>query len=230
LEITIRGESSISISGKTSGKKWKKKSTATWSASIIAEPSPFGLRFKVAGGTQPVVTEVEAEGDCIWDLVQLHGDYMPKNLDIQAVVEVLRETLEGTWEYSCPGSTTYALVNPVFTVTGHLIVSLVSQTNAAAAVAVIANTSTTTVAKATTTVSKSTTVQVSNKLLTTSSAALLVASGSDEESPLATPALEIPTLQIESASTRKTYDYSAQLDMTVEREDTEILDPYETGF
>ena len=99
----------------------------------------------------------------------------------------------------------------------------VSQTNAAATITIIVNMSLTTIAKATT-------VQVSNKLLTMSSAALLVASGSDEESPLATPTLEIPTLQIESTSTRKTYDYSVQLDMMVERKDTEILDPYEMGF
>jgi len=178
---------------------------------------------------QPVVTEVEAEGDCIWDLVQLHGDYMPKNLNIQTVIKVLRESLVGTWEYLCLGSTTYTLVNPVFTVTSHLIVSLVSQTNAAA-VTIITNTSMTTVAKVTTIILKSTAMQVSNKLLTMSLAALLVACSSDEESPLATPALEIPTLQIKSTSTRKTYDYSTQLDMTVEHENTEILDPYETGF
>jgi len=154
--------------------------------------------------------------------------YIPKNLDIQAVVEVLRETLEGTWEYSCLDSTTYALVNPVFTVTSHLIVSLVSQTNAAA-ITIIVNTTIPSVAKVTTIVSKLTTVQV-NKLLTMSLAALLVMHGSNEESPLATPTLKIPTLQIKSASTRKTYNYSAQLNMMVEHKDTEILGPYETGF
>ena len=84
----------------------------------------------MSGGSELIVSEVEADGDCIWDLVQLHGSYLPKTVDIMSVVEALRQTLEGTWEYSCPGSTTYALTNPVFTVTGHLIVSLVSQSNA----------------------------------------------------------------------------------------------------
>lgn len=227
----VRGESSIRISGKTNHKKWKKRTTATWSASIVAEPSPFGLRLKVTGGAQPIVSEVEAEGDCHWDLVQLHSDYMPKSVDIMAVVETLRETLEGTWDYSCPGSTTYALINPVFTSTGHLIVSLTSQTNAAAAV--IANTSTTTttttITKATTVVSKSSTVQVSSKLLTTSSTALLVASGSDEESPLPTPALEMPTVRIDSTTATKGYGYSPSMDYKLGL-DAEEIEPYDTAF
>ncbi len=99
----VRGESSIRISGKTNHKKWNKRTTATWSASIVAEPSPFGLRLKVTGGAQPVVSQVEAEGDCLWDLVQIHSDYMPRSVDIMAVVDTLRETLEGTWD-SIPSS------------------------------------------------------------------------------------------------------------------------------
>lgn len=185
MEITVRGESSIKISGKTNHKKWKKKTTANWSVSIVAEPSPSGLRLKVTGGAQPVVSEVEAEGDCIWDLVHLHGNYMPKSVDIMAVVDSLRDILEGTWEYSCPGSTTYALINPVFTVTGHLIVSLVSQNTPAPPVFAAATaTDIATVSK-----SKSTTVQISNSVLTTSATALLTASSSSE-SPLPTPQID----------------------------------------
>ena len=233
LEIMVRGESSIRISGKTNHKKWNKKTTATWSASIVAEPSPFGLRLKVIGGAQPVVSEVEAEGECVWDLVQLHGNYMPKSVDIMMVVDALRETLEGTWDYSCPGSTTYALVNPVFTSTGHLIVSLVSQNNAAAVVAnttTTTTTTTTTVAKATTVISKTSTIQISNNLLTTSSAGLLVTAGSDEESPLPTPALDLPTVQIETATMTKGFGYGAPTDIKMGYEDTEIVEPYETAF
>ena len=237
MEIVVRGESSIRISGKTNHKKWNKKTTATWSASIVAEPSPFGLRLKITGGAQPVVSEVETEGECIWDLAHLHGNYMPKSLDIMMVVDALRATLEGTWQYSCPGSTTYALVNPVFTSTGHLVVSLVSQTNAAAAV--ITNTTsattTSTVAKATTVVSKTSTIQVSNNVLTTSSAGLLVTTGSDEESPLTTPALDMPTkigtatTKIETATLKNGMAYSAP-DIKVGHEATEIVGSYETAF
>ena len=226
----VRGESSIRISGKTNHKKWNKRTTATWSASIVAEPSPFGLRLKVTGGAQPVVSQVEAEGDCLWDLVQIHSDYMPRSVDIMAVVDTLRETLEGTWDYSCPGSTTYALINPVFTSTGHLIVSLTSQTNAAAA-AVIANTSSTTMSTTITktVVSKTSTVQVSSKLLTTSSTALLVASGSDEESPLATPALEMPSVRIDSAAVTKGLGYSSSFDYKLGHEADES-EPYDAAF
>ena len=233
MEIVVRGESSIRISGKTNHKKWNKKTTATWSASIVAEPSPFGLRLKVTGGAQPVVSEVEAEGECVWDLAQVHGSYMPKSVDIMMVVDALRETLEGTWEYSCPGATTYALVNPVFTSTGHLIVSLVSQTNAAAVVTNTTTTTTmTTVTKATTVVSKTSTIQISNNLLTTSSAGLLVTAGSDEESPLPTPALDLPTAQIETATMTKSFGYGAPTDIETgyEAEDTEIVETYETAF
>ena len=230
MEIVVRGESSIRISGKTNHKKWNKKTTATWSASIVAEPSPFGLRLKVTGGAQPVVSEIETEGECILDLAQLHGNYMPKSVDIMMVVDALRETLEGTWQYSCPGSTTYALVNPVFTSTGHLIVSLVSQTNAAA---VIANTTSTTitstVAKATTVVSKKSTIQVSNNVLTTSSTGLLVTTGSDEESPLPTPALDMPTAQVGTAKMKNGLAYSAP-DIRVAHEATEIAGSYEPAF
>ena len=227
----VRGESSIKISGKTNHKKWQKRTTATWSASIVAEPSPFGLRLKVIGGAQPIVSEVEAEGECLWDLVQLHSDYMPKSVDIMAVVEALRETLEGTWDYSCPGSTTYALMNPVFTSTGHLIVSLASQSNVAALIAnTSATTTTTTVSKTTTVVSKSSTVQVSSNLLTTSSSALLVASGSDEESPLPTPALELPTVRVDSTTATKGFSYSPTIDYKLGHDATEIVEPYETAF
>lgn len=226
----VRGESSIKISGKTNHKKWQKRTTATWAASIVAEPSPFGLRLKVIGGAQPVVSEVEAEGECLWDLVQLHSDYMPKSVDIMAVVETLRETLEGTWDYSCPGATTYALMNPVFTSTGHLIVSLASQSNATAVIAnTTATATTTTVSKTTTVVSKSSTVQVSSNLLTTSSSALLVASGSDEESPLPTPALELPTVRVDS-TTAKGFNYSPTIDYKLGQDATEIVEPYETAF
>ena len=234
MEIVVRGESSVRISGKTNHKKWNKKTTATWSASIVAEPSPFGLRLKVTGGAQPVVSEVEAEGECLWDLAQLHGNYMPKSVDIMMVVDALRETLEGTWKYSCPGANTYALVNPVFTSTGHLVVSLVSQSNVAAAVAntttTAMTTTTTTVAKATTVVSKTSTITVSNNLLTTSSAGLLVTASSDDESPLPTPALDLPTVQIETATMTKGFGYSAAADMKMGYEDTEIVEPYETAF
>jgi hypothetical protein len=234
LEIAVRGESIIRISGKTNHKKWSKKTTATWSASIVAEPSPFGLRLRVTGGAQPIVSEVEAEGDCVWDLVHLHGNYMPKSVDIMTVVDALRQTLEGAWEYSCPGSTTYALVNPVFTSTGHLIVSLVSQTNAGAAVitntaaTTTTTTTKTTVAKASTYVSKTSTIQVSNSLLTTSSTGLLMATGSDEESPLPTPALEMP--QVETGSKSNGYGYSAPIDIKVGYEATEVTEPYEMAF
>ena len=229
LEITIRGESSIRISGKTNHKKWKKKTMATWSASIIAEagPSGSGMRFRVSGGSQPVIKQVEAEGECVWDLVQLHGNYLPKTVDINAVVNALRETLEGTWKYACPGSTTYALINPVFTVTGHLVASLVPQSSAGPAFIATA-----TEATMSTFVEKSTTVQVSNSLLTTSSTTALLAvsnSGSDEESPLPTPALEMPSLRIEPAPMAKTMEYTAT-EMKVELDHSEFVDPYDAAF
>ena len=57
---------------------------------------------------------------------------------------------------------------------------------------------------------------------------LLVALGSDKERPLPTPALDMPI--IKSMSTKKDFNYSTQVGMTVEHQATEIVDLYEMCF
>jgi len=57
-----------------------------------------------------------------------------------------------------------------------------------------------------------------------------MATGSDEESPLPTPALEFP-YATESATMSKGYGYSAPIDIKVGHDDNDdIVEPYETAF
>lgn len=58
------------------------------------------------------------------DVKAIHAQHLPKTIDFTDVLEELKSTLKGTWQYSSPGHFAYALSNPVFTVNGDLILQL----------------------------------------------------------------------------------------------------------
>lgn len=103
-----------------------KKTSATWSASLFIYSRANGLQIEVTGNTSPVFAAVQSVGECAIDVQNLHAQHLPKTIDFEEVLEVLKATLQGTWEYSSPGHFAYALSNPVFTLNGDLILQLVS--------------------------------------------------------------------------------------------------------
>jgi hypothetical protein len=77
-------------------------------------------------GWQPKFTDPIIEGDCDWDVPGLHNQHLPSTLNIVEILEELKSTLEGRWDFAGPCHYSYALGDPVFTSHGDLIVQLQS--------------------------------------------------------------------------------------------------------
>lgn len=105
---------------------FSKTSKASWQASICISSRSNGLHIEVKGSTKPTFSDVHAEGDYAIDFESLHAQHMPELINLDRVIDELKSTLQGTWEYSAPGHFSYSLSNPAFTPTGDLVVQLAS--------------------------------------------------------------------------------------------------------
>ncbi|KAG8805179.1 hypothetical protein FRC17_005690, partial [Serendipita sp. 399] len=126
LEIKLRGESILSVSGKDACNEWSKQSTATWEAAICIYSRPGGLSVQVVGNPKPCFSEPVCSGVCNVDITKVHSQTLPQKVDFEDLLTDLRTTLQGTWEYSSPGHLAYGITNPVFTVNGDLVCQLAS--------------------------------------------------------------------------------------------------------
>ncbi|CAL1696314.1 unnamed protein product [Somion occarium] len=124
LEIQLTGESILKVGGKDDSGRWSKRTSAKWSASIFIYSRAGGLAVEVSGQIKPVFSEEESEGQCAIDVSGLHSKYLPYIVHLDEVLESLKSTLEGGWEFAAPGGECYALTNPVFTRKGDLVVQL----------------------------------------------------------------------------------------------------------
>ncbi|KAK7694301.1 hypothetical protein QCA50_001483 [Cerrena zonata] len=124
LEIKLTGESYLKVRGRTDTASWSKSTSAKWSASIIIHSRASGLTVEVSGQTHPVFADEDCDGHCDIDVSALHAKHLPRNVNLGHVLESLKRTLEGGWEFAAPGGESYGLTNPVFTRQGDLIVQL----------------------------------------------------------------------------------------------------------
>lgn len=68
--------------------------------------------------------EVEAKGDSILNVRELHAMHLPKVIDMGGVISEVKSLWEGAWTSSSLGCQSYALSNPVFNRHGDLLVQL----------------------------------------------------------------------------------------------------------